>query len=227
MIVIYDSSKASQRGFVKIRNYKRKFLEILASSLITFSIVSLLFYFYPILREEIKYRNVKQEFVKVGFGDLILKMDAYDASVEGLDPYYSISIPKIDAKATIIPNVDPNNPDEYMIALKKGVAHAKGTNFPGQNKNIYLFSHSTTASPLYISRYNAVFYLLRKLSVKDKIYIYFLSKKYVYEVTEVKRISSNDTSWLQDQGIGEVLILQTCDPPGTTINRLIVVAKPL
>lgn len=217
MIVVYDSQKVAR---------KKKFLEIIASSLITFSIVSLVFYFFSILKEEIKFWSVKKEKVKVTFGDLIVKMDAYEALDNQIDPYFSIYVPKIDAKANIIPNIDPSNSEEYLEALKKGVAHARGTNFPGQEKSIYLFSHSTN-SPLNILEYNAVFYLLRKLEKRDKIYIYFLNKKYVYEVTDIVVTDAFDTSWLNEKGQGERLILQTCDPPGTSINRLIVIAKPI
>lgn len=217
MIVVYDSQKVAR---------KKKFLEIIASSLITFSIVSLAFYFFPILKEEIKFWNVKKENTRLTFGDLIVKMDAYEAWNNQIDPYFSIHIPKIDAKANIVPNIDPSNPDEYLEALKRGVAHARGTGFPGQGNNVYLFSHSTN-SPLNFSEYNAVFYLLRKLEAKDKIYVYFLNKKYVYEVTDIVVADADDTSWLNDNEQGERLVLQTCDPPGTTLKRLIVIAKPL
>lgn len=217
MIVIYDSSKLIK---------KRKFLEIVSSSLITFAIVSLIFYFWPIIKQEVKYQGVSEQEKRLTFGDLIVRMDAFEALNSGLDPYFSISIPKIDANANIIPNIDPSNPDEYLLALKSGVAHARGTNFPDQGKNIYLFSHSTN-SPLNFSRYNAVFYLLRKLDKKDKIYIYFLNRKYVYEVIDKKVVQGEDVSWLIDDGQGEKLILQTCDPPGTTLNRLIIIAKQL
>jgi len=144
----------------------------------------------------------------------------------GLDPYFSIFIPKIDAKANIIPNVDPGNPTDYLKALSEGVAHAKGTNFPGRGKTIYLFSHSTD-SPINITRYNAVFYLLGKLEKGDRVVIYFMNQEYDYVVTDKFVTSASDTSWLTDDGSGERLILQTCDPPGTSWNRLIVVARPL
>lgn len=217
MIVIYDSQKIAR---------KKKLLEIISSSLITFSIVSLAFYFFPILKEEVKFWSVKKENTRLTFGDLIVKMNAYEAWSNQIDPYFSIYIPKIDAKANIIPNIDPSNPDEYLQALKRGVAHARGTNFPGQGNNIYLFSHSTN-SPLTFSEYNAVFYLLRKLDKKDKIYVYFLNKKHVYEVTNVIVTEANDTSWLNDDGSGERLVLQTCDPPGTSLKRLLVIARPI
>jgi sortase A len=69
---------------------------------------------------------------------------------------FSIVIPKINANAPIFPNVNPFEEKEFSQVLKKGVAHAKGTSFPGNNKNIYLFAHSTDAF-FNVGRYNAVF----------------------------------------------------------------------
>lgn len=228
-MIIYEAGKSRTSGYVIVTLSKkiiisRHLLQTFASGLITFSIVSIIFYFWPIVREEFKFSSVKNETTKLSFGDLIQRMDASDALIEGIDPFFSISIPKIDATANIIANVDSNNPDEYLESLKRGVAHAKGTNFPGQNKLIYLFSHSTN-SPLNFSEYNAVFYLLRKLEVNDKIYVYFLNKKYVYQVVEKRIAEANDTSWLEDKMNEEKLVLQTCDPPGTSLKRLIIVAK--
>lgn len=220
MIIVYDSSNSNSSKFFK----KRKLLEIISSSLITFAIVTLVFYFWPIVKQEIKYKGVDEQEKRLTFGDLITRMDASEALNSGLDPYFSILIPKIGAFANIIPNVDPNNSEEYLIALKKGVAHARGTNFPSQDKSIYLFSHSTN-TPLNFSRYNAVFYLLRKMEKRDKIYIFFMNRKYVYEVVDKKIVDSDDTTWLNDNNQGETLVLQTCDPPGTTLRRLIIVAK--
>src|SRR5687768_8091733 len=43
---------------------------------------------------------------------------------------FQISIPKINANAPVIPNVDPFNEIEYKKSLENGVAHAKGTVMP-------------------------------------------------------------------------------------------------
>ena len=48
-----------------------------------------------------------------------------------------------------------------------------------------------------------------------------------YVVQDKVITDSLDTSWLIDQGKGEVLVLQTCDPPGTSLNRLVVEAVPV
>jgi hypothetical protein len=93
----------------------------------------------------------------------------------GLDPNFSVYVPKIDAKGNIVANVDPSNESEYMGVLKGAVAHTQGTYFPGQSKLIYLFSHSTDSS-LNAIKYT-VFFLLELR--KDTIIIYFSEKIYL------------------------------------------------
>lgn len=190
----------------------------IGAGFIAFAIVGIIFTFWPIAKEELNYKPQK-----IGFGDLLSMSQAESL---GLDPYFSIYIPKINAKARVIPNVNAGDQTQYMEALSEGVAHAAGTNFPGQGKTIFLFSHSTD-SPINIARYNAVFYLLRKLEKGDRIVIYFLGQEHDYIITDRFTTSADDTSWLKDDGNGERLILQTCDPPGTSWNRLLVIARPI
>jgi LPXTG-site transpeptidase (sortase) family protein len=143
-----------------------------------------------------------------------------------VDTDFAVVIPKINANAAIIPNVDPGNQAEYSAALKKGVAHAAGSVFPGMDGNVYLFAHSTDYF-WNISRFNAVFYLLKELEPGDEIDIFFGGRRYIYTVTERKITNPEDTQYLENNIGGEPrLTLQTCWPPGTTIKRLVVFAKP-
>lgn len=141
---------------------------------------------------------------------------------------FSVHIPKIDAHSVVIPNVDAGDQEDYMPALKKGVAHAKGTGLPGVasniNRTIYLFSHSTSA-PWLVTQYNAQFYLLNKMEVGDEIEVTFWNKNYRYRVTETKITPADDTSYLQRQVEKEILILATCWPAGTTSKRFLVFAE--
>ena len=148
-----------------------------------------------------------------------------EAESLGLDARFSLYVPAIDAKSVVIENVDMGNESEYLAALKKGVAHGKGTYFPGQGQNIFLFSHSVSA-PEYVQTYNAVFYNLKDLGIGDEIIIYFSGTKFVYGVSEKVITTPRDVSFLTKDYGGETLILQTCDPPGTTLRRLLVIAKP-
>lgn len=140
---------------------------------------------------------------------------------------FGLVIPKIGANATVIPNVDPGNEPEFLQALQSGVAHARGTVFPGQQGNIYLFAHSTD-NWWNVGRYNAIFYLLKDVSKGDKVIVFFEDIRHNYVVTESKIVEANDISYLVDsQKSGtETLIMQTCWPPGTTWKRLLVFAKP-
>lgn len=139
---------------------------------------------------------------------------------------FSIIIPKIGVNEIVSENVNPSNPDEYLEALKKGAAHAKGSAFPGMNGTTYIFAHSTD-NFWNVGRYNAIFYLLGKLEVEDEIVIFFFGKRYDYKMAEKKIVEGNDVEYLNSNlGKGERLILQTCWPPGTTWKRLLIFAEP-
>lgn len=224
--IIYQRGKSKASGEINLRpttivRIAYHLTRGIGGGLVAFSIISLIFNFYPILKEEVSYEVNKAS--HPDFGELISKSNAEEL---GLDPFFSIYVPKIDAKAEIIPNVNAGNYNEYTQALQNGVAHAAGTFFPGQGRLIYLFSHSTD-SPLNFARDNAVFYLLRKLEKGDEVVVYFMNKEYKYKVENIVTTSPNDTSWIQDKNEGEKLVLQTCDPPGTSINRLIIEAVPV
>lgn len=143
------------------------------------------------------------------------------------DSDFSIVIPKIGASAKIFPNVDPSNEAQYLDILQHGVAHAQGTVFPGLKGNIYLFAHSTD-NFWNVGRYNAVFYLLKDLLPGDEITIFYQNRRHDYVVTESKIVNPNDTTHILDaqKQDTETLILQTCWPPGTVFQRLLVFARP-
>lgn len=143
------------------------------------------------------------------------------------DTQFSIVIPKLGASAKVFPNVDPNNDAEFKPVLQQGVAHAKGTVFPGMTGNSYLFAHS--ADNFWdVGRYNAIFYLLKNLQKDDEIIIFFEQERYDYVVTETFIAEASDVSLLlgQNNNGREQLILQTCWPPGTTLKRQFVIAVP-
>lgn len=142
------------------------------------------------------------------------------------DTRFSLLIPKIGASERVFENVDPSNEDEYKSVLTQGIAHAKGSAFPGYGGNTYIFAHSAD-SFWDVGRYNAVFYLLKELQPGDDIVVFFLNKRHNYVVTETKVVDADNLDYLKsDIGQGEVLTLQTCWPPGTTWKRLLVLAKP-
>jgi len=161
-------------------------------------------------------------FVRVALNKIAFAMPEGPVSKYGDE--LSIVIPKIGVDAPIIAQVDPGNYKDYMRALKKGVAHAKGTYLPGEGGRSYLFAHSTNIDPRWVSRYNAVFYLLSKLRPGDMIFVWRDGKKLTYRVRQTKIVGKNDTSYLSVEGKKDELVLQTCYPPGTTLRRFLVLA---
>jgi len=140
------------------------------------------------------------------------------------DPNFSVVIPKIGANSKIIANVDAGNSQEYLEALKKGVAHAAGTAFPGEGGHIFLFAHSTDYF-WNVGSYNAIFYLLNKLEKGDEVDLFYQGKRVVYQVIEKRIVDPSQVEYLTRKTNREFLTLQTCWPPGTTLKRLLVMAK--
>jgi len=160
------------------------------------------------------------------FLGLVGKLTESEELIVPVDPKFSIVIPKIAANSAVIPNVNTANYDEYIKALSQGVAHAQGTAFPGDNAHIYLFAHSTD-NILNVGTYNAVFYLLYKLEKNDEIYLFYHGKKFSYKVIGKRVVKPTEIHYLTRSSADEFLTLQTCWPPGTTLQRMLVFATPL
>lgn len=137
---------------------------------------------------------------------------------------FGIVIEKIDVNAPIIPDVPVANKQAYLSALQKGVAHAAGTPKPGEPGNTYLFAHSSLDFWNY-GPYSGVFNLLRKLEIGDRIVVFYQGKRFDYYVTSKEIVSGFDTEPLARDFSTPHLTLQTCDPPGIALNRMIVTAE--
>jgi len=160
------------------------------------------------------------------FASVVQKLRTKEEVIIPVDTEFSIVIPKISANSLVEANVDPSNYDGYIDALKKGVAHARGTALPGDSGHMYLFAHSTD-NILNVSSYNAVFYLLYKLEPDDRIYIFYKNKKYAYKVIDKSVVDPTQIEYITKQSNKPFLTLQTCWPPGTTLKRLLVFATPV
>jgi sortase A len=139
------------------------------------------------------------------------------------DPNFDIIIPKIGANSRIISNVDVSDEQVYLDALQNGVAQAVGTDFPGEGGHIFLFAHSTDYI-WNVGTYNAVFYLLYKLEPGDEVDLFYEGHRYVYKVIGKKVVEPTEVEYLTRETNKEFLTLQTCWPPGTTLQRLLVFA---
>jgi len=218
-VIIYQSPQLTAK--IK-RLFARRWLSRIGNCLLILALIGFVFTYGPLLKAELGYRLRKNIGQRGYFGDL-LKINPPTPVIVAPDPNFSLVIPKINARAKILANVDASKPAEYLLALKKGVAHARGTVFPGMKGTIYLFAHSA-AAPWQVVRYNAVFYLLRELEVGDQIIVFFAGKRFNYQVTEKKIVEATETNFFS-QKKEEILVLQTCHPPGTTQKALLIFAE--
>jgi len=139
---------------------------------------------------------------------------------------FSLIVPKIGVNAPVIPSVDPANPTIYGDALQEGVAHAQTSFFPDENGVVYLFSHSTNYE-WFVKDLNAVFYLIKNLEEGDLIVLIYKGTEYTYKLTEKRIVAPTEVSYMSPIQGQKMLILQTCWPPGSTTERLLVFADLL
>jgi len=140
-------------------------------------------------------------------------------------PFF-IEIPKLNLYEKVQANVNPNEVKEYQIALEEGVAHALNSGFPGENKLIYIFGHSTDGA-WNVEAFNAVFYQIKDLVVGDQIILHLGEEKFVYQVSEQNVVKGNEVNFVNDRQDQNILLLQTCWPPGTSWQRLFISATPI
>lgn len=131
---------------------------------------------------------------------------------------YFIAIPKINAYAPIIPNINPWQKSDYLKALSQGVAATQGNPW-------FLFAHSSDL-PWKITRYNTAFLRLGELQKGDQIIINKYGTRYQYEVVEKREVWPDQVQHIKEAGPNR-LILMTCTPIGTSLKRLLIFARPL
>jgi sortase A len=175
-------------------------------------LVIIFFTFFPVLKAETVYQVSRFQ-------------PAPGATPTPVNPDFNLYIPRLKANTPVVKNVDPANSAAYQLALSKGIAHAKGSALPNQRGNVFIFAHSA-GNWYQANRYNAIFYLLNKLVAGDQIILTYLGHPRTFAVTASKIVSASDTSYLKPTATDQ-LTLMTCWPPGTTLKRLILLARPL
>lgn len=131
-------------------------------------------------------------------------------------------IPKINVLAPVTWNVKES---QILTDLNKGLVHFKDTALPGENGNVFIAGHSSNYWWTK-SNFNRVFAILPELKIGDAIYLKYLGKKFIYQVTEIQTVSPKDVSVIAPTK-NPILTLMTCVPVGTNQKRLIIKAKQI
>jgi LPXTG-site transpeptidase (sortase) family protein len=136
---------------------------------------------------------------------------------------FSIIVPKVGINAPVTAGVNAGNPTKYNKVLETSVAHANTSFLPDQNGTVYLFSHSTNYD-WFVRDLNAVFYLLKNLEQGDFVVVVYKDVRYTYELKEKRVVKPNQVAFLAPRPGEKKLILQTCWPPGSVSERLLLFA---
>ncbi len=181
--------------------------------------------FLPVIKDEIWYSLKSSDDEQFSaFAGLIFSKPLTTTPV---NKDFALVIDKIGVNVPVIPDVYVSDENVYKEALKQGVAHAARSEYPSENPgNVYLFAHASV-NFWELGKYATVFNLLRKLEIGDTIHLLYKGDTYVYTVTNKEVVKGWNTNPLIRPVIEPILTLQTCDPPGTTLNRLVVTAKLL
>jgi LPXTG-site transpeptidase (sortase) family protein len=138
-----------------------------------------------------------------------------------------VIIPKIDVQIPVNYTVNTTNENVIENDLESGVVHFPTTVLPGQNGNAAFFGHSSN-NIFNPGKYKFAFVLLHTLVKGDTFYLTYNDKVYIYKVISKSIVSPSDVSVLNSvPGQVATATLITCDPPGTSINRLVVVGQQI
>ncbi len=141
-----------------------------------------------------------------------IKLTSNTASVNS----YTIDIPKVGIEKA---NVIIGGED-----LSKSLIHFTGP-LPGSFGNPVIFGHSTLLWFYDTKNYKSIFSKLPELEIDDDIFIQLDSITYRYKVYEMKVVSPETVSVLEQDYSQATITLVTCVPPGTYFKRLIVRGK--
>jgi len=133
-----------------------------------------------------------------------------------------VIIPKINVQIPVV--YDQTAVDEASIqsSLEQGVVHYSTTVAPGQQGNAAIFGHSSN-NIFNKGKYKFAFVLLHELVPGDIFYLTYGKTVYTYKVFDKKIVAPSEVSVLNPvAGKTATATLITCDPPGTSNNRLVI-----
>ena len=141
-------------------------------------------------------------------------------------PNPEVVIPKINVEIPVVYDVNTIEETAVEKGLERGVVHYADTASPGQNGNVVIVGHSSN-NILNPGKYKFAFTLLHDLQAGDTFYLQKDGKRYTYQVYERKIVKPDDVSVLGLADKPATATLITCDPPGTSNNRLVVTGEQI
>jgi sortase A len=141
-------------------------------------------------------------------------------------PESKIIIPKINLEVPVVYGLGTVEEQAIQDGLEDGVVHYATSPEPGEIGNTVIVGHSSN-NILNSGKYKFAFVLLRRLEKDDTFFIHKDGIRYTYKIYDKKVVPPNDVSVLGPAEKTNSITLITCDPPGTSVNRLIIVAEQI
>lgn len=142
------------------------------------------------------------------------------------DPEPKVIIPKINVEIPVVYELGTTEETAVQNALEDGVVHYASTPEPGQQGNVVVFGHSSN-NIFNEGKYKFAFVLLSRLENGDVFYLTKDGTRYAYKVYDKKIVKPTAIEVLGAADKQNVATLITCDPPGTTLNRLVVTGEQI
>ncbi|MBC7546638.1 sortase [Candidatus Saccharibacteria bacterium] len=138
-----------------------------------------------------------------------------------------VIIPKINVQIPVKYGANSINEEDIQTDLEDGVVHYPTTVNPGQQGNAAYFGHSSN-NIFNKGKYKFAFVLLHTLVPGDTFYLTHNKIVYVYKVIDRKVVDPSEIGVLGPvAGQPATATLITCDPPGTSLKRLVVVGQQI
>lgn len=153
------------------------------------------------------------------------------ASIEDMPvgPDNLLVIPKLGLESPLVFDAASNSEADMQTALERGVVHYNlpdANSLPGQKGNTVFLGHSA-GDVFYGGHFKYIFSRLNRLASGDTFYINFNGVRYIYSIQSTEIIYPDQLERLVINDGNAWVTLVTCDPPGSSLRRLIIYAKQI
>ncbi len=228
-------------SYVKVRfSRARKIASVISIACIFTGLTILVWVLYPILSFEIFYapkftgiiRPIPDEIIKDTLAsNLPAVLGSQTADLTRASTWFPKAVNlKIASSTTIytlsIPKVGINNATVTVGGedLTRSLIHFAGP-LPGNYGNPVIFGHSTLLWFYNPKDYKTIFSKLPELKINDSFTVNLDDISYRYKIYEMKIVTPDDLSVLDQDYTSMNITLVTCVPPGTYLKRLVVRAR--
>ncbi len=130
---------------------------------------------------------------------------------------FFVTIPEVGIERARV-KVDSETFDDWL-ALYPGSA------LPGEQGNVFISGHSVLPKFYDPDNYKTIFSTIHNLEQGDKIIAEVEGVEYTYVIKSKRIVDPKDVSVIKPPAEGRYLSLLTCNPPGTVLKRLIILAE--